>query len=70
MRNFNDWEVDMVAAFFNLIHSKSPVHELDDVLKWSLKKNGTFDIGSFYHAIRDSVSSGFPWKGIWGAKVP
>ena len=51
VRNFNDWEVDMVAAFFNLIHSKSPVHESDDVIKWSLKKNGTFDIRSFYHAI-------------------
>jgi hypothetical protein len=33
VRNFNDWEVDTVAAFFNLIHSKSPVHESDDVLK-------------------------------------
>jgi hypothetical protein len=70
VRNFNDWEVDMVAAFFNLIHSKSHVHESDDVLKWSLKKNGTLDNGFFYHAIRDSVSSGFPWKGIWGVKVP
>uniref|UniRef100_A0A2N9H909 Reverse transcriptase zinc-binding domain-containing protein n=1 Tax=Fagus sylvatica TaxID=28930 RepID=A0A2N9H909_FAGSY len=70
VRNFNDWEVDMVAAFFNLIHSKSPVHESDDVLKWSLKKNGTFDIRSFSLAIRGSVSNGFPWKGIWGIKVP
>jgi hypothetical protein len=69
VRNFNDWEVDTVAAFFNLIHSKSPVHESDDVLKWSLKKNGTFDIRSFYHAIRGSRSRGFPWKGIWGVKV-
>jgi hypothetical protein len=51
VRNFNDWEVDMVAAFFNLIQSKAPVHELDDVIKWSLKKNETFDIRSFYHAI-------------------
>jgi hypothetical protein len=70
VRNFNDWEVDMVAAFFSLIHSKAPVHEADDVIKWSLKKNGTFDIRSFYHAIRGSGSNGFPWKGIWGVKVP
>ena len=68
VRNFNDWEVDTVAAFFNLIHSKSLVHESDDVLKWSLKKNGTFDIRSFYHAIRGSRSRGFPWKGIWGVR--
>jgi hypothetical protein len=70
VRNFNDWEMDMVAAFFNRIHAKSPVHESEDVLKWSLKKNRTFDISSFYHAIRGSVSRGFPWKGIWGVKVP
>ena len=60
----------MVAAFFNRIHAKSPINESEDVFKWSLKKNGTFDISSFYHAIRGSVSSGFSWKGIWVVKVP
>ena len=70
VRNFNDWEVDVVASFFNLIHSKSPVHESNDEIKWSLKKNGIFDIGSFYHAIQGKVSRGFPWKGIWGVKAP
>ena len=70
VRNFNDWEVDTVAVFFNLIHSKSPIHESDDILKWSLRKSGTFDIRSFYHAIRGSRGRGFPWKGIWGVKVP
>ena len=70
VRNFNDWEVDVVASLFNLIHSKSPVHESNDEIKWSLKKNGIFDIGSFYHAIQGKVSRGFPWKGIWGVKAP
>ena len=70
VRNFNDWEMNMVAAFFNHIHIKSPVHDSEDVLKWSLKKNGTFDTSSFYLAIRGSMNSGFPWKSIWGVKVP
>jgi hypothetical protein len=29
-RNFNDWEVDGVASFFHLIHTKLPTHEDDD----------------------------------------
>jgi hypothetical protein len=61
VRNFNDWEVDVVASFFfHLIHSKSPVHETDDKLNWSLKKNGTFDIRSFYHALQGNMSRVFP----------
>uniref|UniRef100_A0A2N9G3X9 Reverse transcriptase zinc-binding domain-containing protein n=1 Tax=Fagus sylvatica TaxID=28930 RepID=A0A2N9G3X9_FAGSY len=62
-------EAEFNSNHHKLLKSKSPVHESDDVLKWSLKKNGTFDIRSFYHAIRGSRSRGFPWKGIWGVKV-
>jgi hypothetical protein len=43
---------------------------MDDKLKWSLKKNGTFDIQSFYHALQGNMSRVFPWKGIWGVKAP
>jgi hypothetical protein len=32
-RDFNDWQIDDVAAFFHLIQSKSPTHEEDDKFK-------------------------------------
>ena len=33
-------------------------------------KNGEFDIRSFYNALRGFTYVIFPWKGIWGMKVP
>ena len=43
---------------------------MDDGLRWSLKKTGTFDIRSFYMALRDSSTVVFPWKSIWRTKAP
>jgi hypothetical protein len=53
IRNFNDWEMDAVTAFLHLLYSHSPVSMNSDILWWRLKKNGLFDISSFYHAIRN-----------------
>uniref|UniRef100_A0A2N9EBT0 Reverse transcriptase domain-containing protein n=1 Tax=Fagus sylvatica TaxID=28930 RepID=A0A2N9EBT0_FAGSY len=68
-RDFNDWEIDDVAAFFHLFQSKSPIHEEDDKFKWRLKKNGAFDFRSFYLAICGNLGQVFPWKSIWGVKA-
>jgi hypothetical protein len=65
-RDFNDREVNDVASFFRLIHTKPPTHEDDDKFKWGLKKNEAFDIRSFYHALRGDMGIVFPWKSIWG----
>jgi hypothetical protein len=51
IRDFNDWEMDEVLNFFNLIHSKIPRHEGPDVMKWSLRQHGRFDAKSFYQAL-------------------
>uniref|UniRef100_A0A2N9IY74 Reverse transcriptase domain-containing protein n=1 Tax=Fagus sylvatica TaxID=28930 RepID=A0A2N9IY74_FAGSY len=69
VRDFNDWEVDEVAAFFRLLHSQSPKREDDDRVQWGLRKNGVFDIRSFYQALRGHLGSSFPWKGIWRVKA-
>uniref|UniRef100_A0A2N9HUF8 Reverse transcriptase zinc-binding domain-containing protein n=1 Tax=Fagus sylvatica TaxID=28930 RepID=A0A2N9HUF8_FAGSY len=37
---------------------------------WHLRKNGRFDIRSFYDALRDSPHVVFPWKSIWHTKAP
>ena len=37
---------------------------------WNLKRNGKFDIQSFYNKIRGTSLSKFPWKGIWKVKIP
>ena len=69
VRDFNDWEVDEVAAFFRLLHSHSPKREDDDRVQWGLRKNGVFHIRSFYQALCGHLGSSFPWKGIWRVKA-
>jgi hypothetical protein len=70
VRNFNDWEVEGVATFFELLHSHSSFREGGDGLRWRLKGNGIFDIRSFYSALRHAQPVTFPWKAIWGVHAP
>ena len=69
-RNFNDWELDNVISFLNLLQSNLPTREVEDGLRWNLKKNGNFDIHSYYDALRASPNLVFPWKSIWRTKAP
>ena len=69
IRNFNDWEVEGVALFFEFLHSHTSFKVGDDGLRWRLKVDGIFDIRSFYNALRDFHPVTFPWKAIWGANV-
>ena len=70
LRNFNDWEMDSVVEFLSLIESKAPLREVEDGPWWHLRKNGRFDISSFYDAFRDSPHVVFPWRSIWRTKAP
>ena len=70
VRNFNDWEVEVVVSFFQFLHSHTPSSEGPDGLRWNLLKGGVFDSRSFYCALRGSNALRFPWKGVWGIKAP
>ena len=70
VRNFNDWEVEGVASFFELLHSHSSFRKGGDGLRWRLKGNGVFDIRSFYSALRHKQPMTFHWKAIWGVHAP
>jgi hypothetical protein len=70
VRNFNDWEVERVASFFECLHSHDSFRHGVDCLRWRLKGDGVFDIRSFYSALRDAPPVTFPWKAIWGVRVP
>ena len=70
IRNFNDWEVARVASFFECLYSHDSFRNGADCLRWRLKGDGVFDIKSFYSALRGSQPVSFPWKAIWGVRVP
>jgi hypothetical protein len=69
-QDFNDWEMDEVLSFFNLIHSKIQNNEGPDVMKWTLRQHGRFEAKSFYQALIGKFDIHFPWKAIWRVKAP
>ena len=58
----NDWEVELVGVFLHQLELHIPLNEDGDPLRWRLKKNGDFDIRSFFSDLKGSSSNAFPWK--------
>jgi hypothetical protein len=70
-QNFNDWEIMFVAEFFQVINSHIPSREGMAVWRWKRTSTGIFDTHSFYRALSmTSQVEPFPWRGVWGVKVP
>jgi hypothetical protein len=69
-RNFNDWEVEMVAEFFQVLSSVAVPNLVPDELKWKCNKAGVFDSKSFYAALSNRPRVLFPWKSVWKVKAP
>jgi hypothetical protein len=74
VRDFNDWEVDVVAEFFQFLHSHmvpmAAPNVAPDGLRWKPCKNEVFASRSFYYALIDRQGVRFPWKSIWRIKAP
>ena len=68
-RNFNDWEIDVVASFFHLLDSHIPTREGSDRMRWKLNSSVDFTVCSFYEFLQSSPSMSFPWKAIWRTKA-
>ena len=57
-------------SLLQFIQSRIPQGERSDTLCWRLKGDGKFDPRSYYHAIRATPDSLFPWKDVLKPKVP
>ncbi|KAF5442537.1 hypothetical protein F2P56_035184 [Juglans regia] len=69
-RNAQDWEMDDISAFFDLVYSTRMSGEGEDKLYWRPSKKGVFTACSFYHSLHVHNSVSFPWKSIWNTKAP
>ena len=69
-RNFNDWEMATVTTFLNMLEFKSPIREVADGSWWQLRRNGSFDVRSWYGALCAATPTVFPWRSIWRSKAP
>ena len=52
LRDFNDWELPLVAAFFQFLHPLLPRHDRLDSMVWKPRHKGHFDVSSFYSALQ------------------
>ena len=67
---FEDWELAASYFLFQLIQPRIPRGDNRDTLCWWPKRDGKFEIQSYYHEIRGASNSSFPWKGAWNPKIP
>ena len=73
IRDFNDWEVEVVVAFFQFRHSHTVPNAAPtanpDSLRWKLCKDGAFASRSFYYALSDRLGVSFLWKAFGWLKL-
>ncbi|RVW45169.1 putative ribonuclease H protein [Vitis vinifera] len=69
LRDFNDWEIELVGEFLHILRGFKPSLEEDSVL-WRKGRSGQFRVKKAYSLLTESDDMGFPYKSIWVARVP
>ena len=69
VRDFNDWELDMVGDLLRTLRGHRPSLE-DDSVKWRQGRNGLFRVKEAYRMLDKPNATLFPARGIWVDRVP
>ncbi|RVX03217.1 LINE-1 reverse transcriptase-like [Vitis vinifera] len=69
IRDFNDWELDMLGNLLHDLRGSKPSLEEDSVL-WKGGRNGQFRAKAVYSLLANPLASGFPKNSIWVESVP
>ena len=69
LRDFNDWEIELVGKFLHILRGFKPSLEEDSVL-WRKGRSDQFRVKEAYSLLTKSDDMGFPYKSIWVARVP
>jgi hypothetical protein len=70
IRSIQDWEMDVISTFFEMLYSWKLSQVNVDQIYWSPSKKGVFEVKSFYKVLSNPTTKMFPWKSIWRTKVP
>jgi hypothetical protein len=70
VREAHDWEVDVFASFFQVLHATRVNRDRADRLWWVASKKGLFKVKSFFSSLTCSGDSRFPWKCVWRTQAP
>jgi hypothetical protein len=69
-REVHDWEVNVFASFFQMMHSVIVRRGREDKLWWVPSKKGLFKVKTFFHSITRTIRTCFPWRCVWQAQAP
>jgi hypothetical protein len=69
-RHVQDWEVEVVSRFFELLYSIKVRYEGDDKICWIPSRRKSFEVKSYYKILSSPIHFSFTWKSIWKVKVP
>jgi hypothetical protein len=69
-RQAQDWELETMSAFMELLYSYPIRGGSLDVLCWRPSRRKVFTVKSYYSRLLQPSRSIFPWKSVWKSKVP
>uniref|UniRef100_A0A2N9FWW1 Reverse transcriptase domain-containing protein n=1 Tax=Fagus sylvatica TaxID=28930 RepID=A0A2N9FWW1_FAGSY len=69
-RSVQDWELESVSTFLDLLYSTKVQGSGADTLLWSPSGKKDFSVSNYYKVLLPRVVVGFPWKAIWKPKAP
>jgi hypothetical protein len=69
-RLIHDWEVEILASFYNCLYSYKLRGVGEDKLWWVPSSKGAFEVRSYYRVLVSHGPISFPWKSIWRTKAP
>jgi hypothetical protein len=70
IRLTQDWEMESMSSFLDLIYSVSMKGQGSDQVCWRPSRSKTFQVRSFYYVLAPKNGMRFPWKCIWKPRVP
>jgi hypothetical protein len=70
IRETHDWEVDVFASFFQVLHSATMSRDRADRLYWVPSKKGVFKVKTYFNSLAGFEGRCFPWKSVWRTQAP
>ena len=69
-RLVQDWELESVADFMDVIYSVIPTQEAIDTICWKLTSQKVFSVNSYYKHLSLPAYRYYPWKNVWKTLAP
>ena len=69
-RSFNDWEMEEVDRFLQVMHRNQIKHFMEDKILFKGSRNNGFSVKSMYRVLDCSPQVDFPFRSIWNPVIP